>query len=69
MRAAILLVLLTACYTENDAVKQLREMNRPEPVVCASLSQAGADITSFACSDGAGVSWVCKKAGCFKWSR
>ncbi len=69
MRAAIFLLLLTACYTEVDAVDQLRKLDRPEPIQCARLSQSGGTVYSFACTDGQNVSWVCQEEGCFRWSK
>ncbi len=68
--AIVLSLLLTACYTEENAHQQMRDLNRPEPIRCVTLSQAGADSTSFACTDGDGISWVCGKSeGCFRWSK
>lgn len=60
-------LLLAGCYAQEDAAKQLRDKGRPEPIKCVTLAQAGAEMRSFACTDGEGISWVCDVDGCFKW--
>ena len=67
MRSAIIsLLLLTACFTEDDARKKLLKMGRPDPIQCNYLDSWG---STFACHDGAGQNWICSESlGCTPWS-
>lgn len=65
MRAIILALLLTGCYTDEDAKKSFREMGRPEPISCNYMDSRA---ESYACHDAAGLNWICsERFGCTQW--
>lgn len=64
-RAAILAILLTSCYDREDAMKQVRAQNRPEPIVCVrNSSDRNGASTSFVCTDAEGWVWLCDSSVC-----
>jgi hypothetical protein len=63
--AIVIAFVLTACYTDRDAERKLREMGRPEPIACNYLDSRA---QSWACVDGAGANWICSdQFGCTRW--
>jgi hypothetical protein len=67
MRAAIILLLLTSCYSKEKAVEQLKSMGRPEPIRCVIMAGRGAETDSFSCTDGESRNWLCDSDGCIAW--
>lgn len=67
LRAIIPLIIMTACYTKEDALEQLEHMGRPKPIKCVNLNSGGDEIQSYICTDGARVSWACDHDGCIEW--
>lgn len=67
MKTAIVLsiLLFSGCYEKSDAVDQVRNLARPNPIRCAQTSGGGdGSYKTFTCTDGGGLVWACDEDGC-----